>query len=386
MLSRFSHFARIVCFALTAGLFGSILQGCSSQGKFNALERGSGKVAAADFSLKGGGDFHTAVENKDVKGVETLLNRGEDPNKFDEQDRTPLFIAVVRGYQNIAEILLKGGAKLNIGSRINKTLSPTYPLIGAIANKNVEMLQLLLDVGRPDLDLSSPEHSENGYLKFAIYMFAKKKRSPRMVSLLINRGIDLGIDLENENSSFDVLRNLTPLGVALNEAINFENEPNISQRTKDNMNDILYRLIDKGARLEPALCYVIKKLKQSIDGNEKRIGLKKIIEVYELAKRLNYSTNSLEELANDITNTNRELIYTTRGPINWSYIAKDATTPLIGSLYSLLRNLANSEPNEDARIRFMQETLKALEIPLQTLKDANIAYEYWPEESKESSL
>ena len=110
-----------------------------------ALLLGSGG-AQADFNLN---PFNTYYDNiaraaaeNDVNKVRELVTSGTNPNQTDEETRTGLHIAAIKGNLTIAAILIKAKAKLDITDKLGNT-----PLHYAAERNQAEMAKLLLEAG-----------------------------------------------------------------------------------------------------------------------------------------------------------------------------------------------------------------------------------------------
>jgi uncharacterized protein len=78
----------------------------------------------------------------DASKVRQLVGSGSDPNQIDDEGRTGLQIAAINGNLQIAAILIKANAHLDLKDRLGNTA-----LHYATDRNRIEMAQLLLDVG-----------------------------------------------------------------------------------------------------------------------------------------------------------------------------------------------------------------------------------------------
>jgi ankyrin repeat protein len=108
-----------------------------------ALLLGAGR-GQADFN-----PFNTYYDNiaraatdNDANKVRLLVTSGNNPNETDEETRTGLHIAAIRGNLSIAAILIKAKARLDITDKLGNT-----PLHYAADRNQAEMAKLLLDAG-----------------------------------------------------------------------------------------------------------------------------------------------------------------------------------------------------------------------------------------------
>jgi len=100
--------------------------------------------ARADMSLFGSyyDNVARAAGFNDPTKVRDLVSRGNDPNELDDSGRTGLQIAATNGNLQIAAILIKADAHLDLKDPLGNTA-----LHYATDRNHVEMAQLLLDVG-----------------------------------------------------------------------------------------------------------------------------------------------------------------------------------------------------------------------------------------------
>ncbi len=85
-----------------------------------------------------------AADANDAASVHQLINSGKSPNDLDDGGRAGLHIAVLNGNLQIAAILIKAKARLDVRDRLGNT-----PLHLAAERNRVEMAKLLIDVGAP---------------------------------------------------------------------------------------------------------------------------------------------------------------------------------------------------------------------------------------------
>jgi uncharacterized protein len=85
-----------------------------------------------------------AAAANDAALVTQLVTSGKSPNDVDETGRPALNIAVIKGNLQIAAILIKAKARLDVRDQVGRT-----PLHLAAQYDKLEMAKLLIEVGAP---------------------------------------------------------------------------------------------------------------------------------------------------------------------------------------------------------------------------------------------
>jgi ankyrin repeat protein len=163
------------------------------------------------FSLASAGsyeDFFKAIKQDDAKAMQSLLQRGFDPNTLDPEARHGLTMAVAEPSLKVAEVLiqakginvnflnsadesalmyaaLKGHlavAKLLISKDADVNKTGWTPLHYAATNGHVDVIQLLLD-NHAFVDAASPNGSTP-------LMLAAQYGTPQAVKLLLDEGAE----------------------------------------------------------------------------------------------------------------------------------------------------------------------------------------------------
>jgi ankyrin repeat protein len=133
--------------------------------------------ARADLSLFGSyyDNVARAAGFNDPAKVRELVGSGNSPNEVDDSGRTGLQIAATNGNLQIAAILIKAAAHLDVKDQLGNTA-----LHYATDRNHVEMVQLLLDVGA----VVDPEN-RNGMTPL---MIAASRGSAAIVQALLAKG------------------------------------------------------------------------------------------------------------------------------------------------------------------------------------------------------
>ena len=116
-----------------------------------------------------------AAAQNDAYQVQHIVATGGNPNEPDENERTGLHIAALNGNLQIAAILIRAKAKLDIKDKLGNT-----PLHYAAERGQLEMAKLLLDVGA-----SVDPENRNGMTPL---MVAASRGELDMVRVLLDRG------------------------------------------------------------------------------------------------------------------------------------------------------------------------------------------------------
>ena len=107
-----------------------------------------------------------AVKEKDIEIIEILLKK-VDVNAKDYKDRTPLHWAAIRGYKDVAELLIDKGADVNAKDIFPEEDDPhddRTPLHWAAIEGHTDVAKLLIDNGADVNAKDTPFYSltENG--------------------------------------------------------------------------------------------------------------------------------------------------------------------------------------------------------------------------------
>ena len=135
---------------------------------------GSGKADFNPFNVYYDNVARAATDN-DANKVRLLVTSGNNPNETDEETRTGLHIAAIRGNLSIAAILIKAKARLDVTDKLGNT-----PLHYAADRNQAEMTKLLLDAG------SSPDPTNKDGV--TPLMMAASRGNLEIVGTLLAKG------------------------------------------------------------------------------------------------------------------------------------------------------------------------------------------------------
>ncbi|MGC2415552.1 MAG: ankyrin repeat domain-containing protein [Stellaceae bacterium] len=140
----------------------------------------SAGCARAEISLFGSyyNNVARAAASNDAGKVRELVGSGNSPNEVDDSGRTGLQIAATNGNLQIAAILIKAEAHLDVKDKLGNTA-----LHYATDRNHVEMAQLLLDVGAA----VDPEN-RNGMTPL---MIAASRGNAAIVQALLAKGANV---------------------------------------------------------------------------------------------------------------------------------------------------------------------------------------------------
>ncbi|XP_038725623.1 potassium channel SKOR-like isoform X2 [Tripterygium wilfordii] len=86
--------------------------------------------------------LNCAIYHGDLYQLKRLIDAGADPNKGDYDGRSPLHIAALKGYEDIALFLIEQRVEINVSDKFGNT-----PLLEAIKNEHDEVASLLVKAG-----------------------------------------------------------------------------------------------------------------------------------------------------------------------------------------------------------------------------------------------
>ena len=148
----------------------------------------------------------SAHANAPVALVERLLDMGADINHRQRYGFTALLFAVSGGYPEIAELLIRRGADVNL----NNNIFGTCPIHVAVNNGDTYITKLLLDSGSP----LNPRSARS----LTPLMIASARGQLDLVELLLERGAPVN-EQEGPPTSSDVIDSFTQMSQEVRQAL-----------------------------------------------------------------------------------------------------------------------------------------------------------------------
>jgi len=235
--TRMSVVSRVVLFAVLMFSSGDVLGGTDPQSKTakTSTEVVQEKAETSEKAAKIYKDLplHYAVWKKDKKLLlEAIEEHGtDDINEKASNGRTPLSIAAIKGSVDIAKILIKNGAKIDL-----KSGKGTPPLVNAVFNNRLSMVKYLTEEGAnvTEVDASGfnalMTAANSGYLDIVKYLLknddvvedidrqskmgntalivAVNKKNANIMELLIKAGADANIKNKKGKTALSIAKGL----------------------------------------------------------------------------------------------------------------------------------------------------------------------------------
>lgn len=129
-----------------------------------------------------------------LKIAKTLLDYGTSVNRLDRSGKSPLYLAVCLGNQELISLLISKGADVNI-----KTNRGLFPLYVAAKNGNVNITDLLLKNG-------ADVHEKSGETGQTALHVACLHRCDEVINLLIQKGAKISAEDLKGRTPFSYLR------------------------------------------------------------------------------------------------------------------------------------------------------------------------------------
>ncbi|PCG19506.1 ankyrin repeat domain-containing protein [Brachyspira sp. G79] len=143
----------------------------------------------------------SAVENNNIKKVQSYLEQGANCNALDSYNRTALINASVSGYDDIAKLLIEEGTDVNIRDKAGATA-----LMYTARDTNYEMVEFLLKNGA-DVNIRDIEGETALYYTIEHNSRGQKNETEnaiKILNLLIKYGADVNTKNDKGASLLDV--------------------------------------------------------------------------------------------------------------------------------------------------------------------------------------
>ena len=139
----------------------------------------------------------SAVENNNIKKVQSYLEQGANCNALDSYDRTALINASVNGYDDIAKLLIEEGTDVNIRDKAGATA-----LMYTARDTNYEMVEFLLKNGA-DVNIRDTAGETALYYSIKHDSFGQEN-AIKILNLLIKYGADVNTKNYDGASLLDI--------------------------------------------------------------------------------------------------------------------------------------------------------------------------------------
>jgi hypothetical protein len=140
--------------------------------------------------------LHAAAENGSLEIVELLIAGGADVNLQDIHGRVPIYVALAANHMEIARRLAEEETDLTVQTVDGSTL-----LVAALVAEDEEFVRWALDRG-VDVNAIRPKKNYATAL-----MIAAAKGKPEIVELLLSHGADPGVSNHENRTALDLAKN-----------------------------------------------------------------------------------------------------------------------------------------------------------------------------------
>lgn len=145
-------------------------------------------------------ELFKAVAEGNIVKVKGLLEKGADANSGDNTG-TVLMLAALKGYREIAKLLIEKGASVNATGKDGLT-----PLMRACASKHVDTVSVLLEAGA---NVNAKAKGGTTSLMFAAWYGPKET-----VEKLLAKGADINAKTDTSNTALDFALEQRQFGIA----------------------------------------------------------------------------------------------------------------------------------------------------------------------------
>jgi|GEM_PF-1952451 len=198
--------------------------------------------------------LHYAVQNGQIEIAKLLLQMGMDINAPNNQGQSPLHCAASANQPKSIKFLLEKGANVNA-----RDLAGNTALHYAVQNDQIEIAKLLLQTG---MDINAPNNQGESPLHFAT-----SANQPKNIKFLLEKGADVNArNLAGKTALqyavisgqqdtidlllWDVINSFTSIRADVDiHAKDFDGHSVLYHAAKNNLTDLVQRLLRKGAKI-----------------------------------------------------------------------------------------------------------------------------------------
>jgi ankyrin repeat protein len=189
-------------------------------------------------------EIHEAVWQNNAEKVRQLISTGSLDLEAVVEDCTPLYLACLKGHTDVAEILIKGGAKVD---------GDSPPVFAAAGKGNLDLVQLLLRNG------ANPSAFSSQHAGCCGLHIAAEKNYVDVVKALLEAGVEVNIRSEKQKltplisaaccGSLEAVKVLIEAGADVDAQSSTGNTALMLAIDRGKI-DVATTLIDSGANLE----------------------------------------------------------------------------------------------------------------------------------------
>jgi ankyrin repeat protein len=201
-----------------------------------------------------GDTIHDAIKDGDFARVQALVDSNREVvDKQDESGKSPLHLAIERGFSDIARYLIEQGADVNVPDSSHES-----PLHHCASRGNLEIGRLLLERGSTSINDSSVSKYDGFVGNWTPLHLACLRSHPAMTRLLLDYGADIEVRdgvqrtpliLSVESRDMQVVRVLVESGADVNAQAIRGYTP-LLWAARNGFREMVDYLIDLGATIE----------------------------------------------------------------------------------------------------------------------------------------